>query len=209
MTAQKAPQIIEVDIDDLIPYARNSRNHSDTQIAQIAESIDRFGMVGAIVVRDGVIAKGHGTLSAIRTIYDSGKRLYPPPGREQGAEPFADGMVPVLDASGWTEAQFRAFVIADNKIAEHSGWDQALYDAEVAELMNFDLGLEALGFEISDNEAPEEEPKPAVETGPVRDVFWINIVGPLRNQADVLDRLRAAMADIEPVTVEMGTVNRD
>lgn len=84
-------QISSRSIDGLIPYARNARTHSESQIAQIAASIEEFGMVGAIVVRDGVIAKGHGTLAAIRILYGAGKRLYPPPGRSRGAEPFPNG----------------------------------------------------------------------------------------------------------------------
>lgn len=93
------PEIDIRPVESLIPYARNSRTHSDAQVAQIAASIDEFGMVGAIVVRDGVIAKGHGTLAAVRKLYAAGKHIYPPPGRAQNAEPFPDGTVPVL--YGW------------------------------------------------------------------------------------------------------------
>src|SRR4051794_20093376 len=111
------------EIDSLIPYVRNARMHSDEQVVRIAASIEEFGMVGAIVVREGVIAKGHGTLAAIRKLLAAGKSIYPPPGRAQGAARFPDGQVPVLNASGWSDAQFRAFVIADNRLAELAGWD--------------------------------------------------------------------------------------
>ncbi len=134
-------------IDALIPYARNSRTHSDSQVAQIAASLDEFGMVGAIVVRDGVIAKGHGTLAAVRKLYAAGKRLYPLPGRVQGAEPYPEGTAPVLDASGWTEAQFRAYVIADNKLAEAAGWDDELLRIELGELQDMGFDMELLGFD--------------------------------------------------------------
>jgi DNA modification methylase len=137
-------------LDTLIPYARNARIHSDEQIARIAASIDEFGMVGAIVVRDGVIAKGHGTLAAVRKLYGVGKKLYPPPGRAQGAEPFPDGEVPVLDASGWTESQFRAFVIADNRLAELAGWDNELLVLELSELQSDGFAIDVVGFEIED-----------------------------------------------------------
>ncbi|AOJ86714.1 hypothetical protein WS87_08535 [Burkholderia sp. MSMB0856] len=140
-------QISTCSIDSLIPYARNARTHSETQIAQIAASIEEFGMVGAIVVRDGVIAKGHGTLAAIRMLYGAGKRLYPPPGRSSGAEPFPDGEAPVLDASGWTETQFRAFVIADNQLALLAGWDDELLRLEVTELRDGGFDVDLLGFE--------------------------------------------------------------
>ncbi|MDN7790459.1 chromosome partitioning protein ParB [Burkholderia contaminans] len=104
-------------------------------------------MVGAIVVRDGVIAKGHGTLAAIRKLYGAGKRLYPPPGHSRGAAPFADGAVPVIDASGWTEAQFRAFVITDNQLALMAGWDDELLRLEVTDLRDDGFNVDLLGFE--------------------------------------------------------------
>ncbi|MGF6806278.1 DNA modification methylase [Paraburkholderia sp. Clong3] len=145
-----AVQLSSRSIDSLIPYARNARTHSESQIAQIAASIEEFGMVGAIVVRDGVIAKGHGTLAAIRKLYGAGKRLYPPPGRSRGADPFSDGEAPVLDASGWTEAQFRAFVIADNQLALLAGWDDELLRLEVTELRDDGFDVDLLGFEAVD-----------------------------------------------------------
>jgi len=170
-------------IEALIPYARNSRTHSDSQVAQIAASLDEFGMVGAIVVRDGVIAKGHGTLAAVRKLYAAGKRLYPPPGRAQCAEPFPDGTVPVLDASGWTDAQFRAFVIADNKLAELAGWDSELLALELGELQADGFDLSLTGFDelelgdmfptepkaglTEDDETPEPPADPVSQAGDI------------------------------------------
>lgn len=137
-------------IEALIPYARNSRTHSDTQVAQIAASIDEFGMVGAIVVRDGVIAKGHGTLAAIRQLYKAGKLLYPAPGKTGGATPFEQGHCPVLDVSGWSDAQFRAYVIADNKLAEQAGWDDDLLRLELGELQDLGFDLDLIGFDAGE-----------------------------------------------------------
>jgi len=163
-------------IDALIPYARNARTHTDAQVAQIAASIDAFGMVGAIVVRDGVIAKGHGTISAIRNLYAAGKRLYPAPGCEQGAEPYPDGTVPVLDVSGWTDAQFRAYVIADNKLALNAGWDDALLAVELSGLADISFDLSLIGFDDDEmqtlqagldatlvgNTEPDDVPEPPI-----------------------------------------------
>jgi DNA modification methylase len=136
-----------ISIESLIPYALNSRTHSEKQIEQLAESIDEFGFVGAIVVRDGVIAKGHGTLQAIKLLMESGKDIYPPPGRESGATAFRKGFAPVLDASGWSESQFKAFTIADNRLALSAGWDMSLLSSEILDLQanNFDISL--LGFD--------------------------------------------------------------
>lgn len=175
------PNIDTRPVDALIPYARNSRTHSDSQIAQIAASLDEFGMVGAIVVRDGVIAKGHGTLAAVRKLYAAGKRLYPPPGRSQGAEPFPEGTVPVLDASGWTDAQFRAFVIADNKLAEAAGWDEELLRLELGDLQGMGFDLELIGFDavelgsllstsLDDDTAATEEDTPESSADDTDDV---------------------------------------
>lgn len=132
----------------LVPYARNSRTHSSEQIDEIAASIEAFGMVGSIVVRNGVIAKGHGTTQAIGRLYAAGKRLYPAPGISQGAEPYPNGMVPVLDVSGWTEAQFRAYVIADNKIGTNSGWDDEVLAGELSALLSEKFDTSVLGFDI-------------------------------------------------------------
>lgn len=134
-------------VAELIPYARNSRTHSDGQIAQIAGSIEEFGMAGAIVVRQGVIAKGHGTLAAIQRLLAAGKPIYPAPGKFSGVEPFPDGTVPVLDASGWTDAQFRAYVIADNKLAELAGWDTELLALELGELQADGFDMDLIGFD--------------------------------------------------------------
>lgn len=139
-------------IDDLIPYASNSRTHSDAQIAQLAGSIDEWGMVGAIVIRDGVIAKGHGTYAAISRLYAAGKPIYPAPGKhaDPSPPPYPDGMVPVIDATGWSDAQFRAYVIADNKLAEKAGWDESLLAIELQGLKTEDFDMTLLGFDADE-----------------------------------------------------------
>jgi ParB-like chromosome segregation protein Spo0J len=134
-------------IDNLRPYERNSRTHSSDQEAQLAESIDQFGMVGAIVVRNGVIGKGHGTLGGIRMLFAAGKRLYPMPGRHAGAEPYPAGVVPVLRADGWSDEQFRAFIIADNKLALNAGWNDEMLRLELADLSAGGFDMPLIGFD--------------------------------------------------------------
>jgi ParB-like chromosome segregation protein Spo0J len=91
-------------IDALIPFARNSRTHSDEQVAQIAASIREFGWTNPILVdADNGILAGHGRLLAARKL--------------------GMGEVPVISLDGLTEAQKRALVIADNKLALNAGWD--------------------------------------------------------------------------------------
>lgn len=125
-----------VNIETLIPYARNSRTHSDEQVAQIAASIKEWGFTTPVLVdEDGGIIAGHGRTLAARKL----------------------GMteVPVLVARGWTDAQKRAYVIADNKLALNAGWDQELLRLELADLgdLDFDLGL--VGFSAEELEAFE------------------------------------------------------
>src|SRR3569833_2190765 len=100
-------------LERLIPYARNARTHSDAQVAQIAAAIREFGWTNPILIdgANGVIA-GHGRLLAARKL---------------GLE-----AVPVIELDGLSDAQKRAYVIADNKLALNAGWDDAMLAAEVA-----------------------------------------------------------------------------
>jgi DNA modification methylase len=112
----------------LIPYARNARTHSEAQVAQIAASIREFGWTNPILVDadNGVIA-GHGRLLAARKLG------------------IAD--VPVIVLAGLSEAQKRALVIADNKLAMNAGWDSDLLAIELGDLqgLGFDLALTGFG----------------------------------------------------------------
>ena len=135
-----ADQIEQWPIESLIPYARNSRTHSDTQVAQIAASIREWGWTTPILVDDaGGIIAGHGRLLAARKL---------------GLD-----TVPVVIATGWTEAQKRAYVIADNKLALNAGWD---VDALKLELQEIDLegfDLQLTGFQVGELSAMFDEPE--------------------------------------------------
>ena len=114
-------------LGELIPYARNPRTHSDAQVAQIAASIREFGWTNPVLVdgENGIIA-GHGRVMAARKL-----------GLEQ---------VPVIELAHMSEAQKRAYVLADNQLALNAGWDDELLRLELADLseLGFDLGL--IGF---------------------------------------------------------------
>ena len=100
-------------IGSLIPYARNARTHSDAQIQQIAASMREWGWTNPVLVDEaGGIIAGHGRVLAAQ--------------RLQVSE------VPVIVASGWTDAQKRAYIIADNKLALNAGWDNDLLALEKA-----------------------------------------------------------------------------
>src|SRR5580658_2038056 len=115
----------------LIPLARNPRTHSDAQIAQIAASIAEFGFNNPILVdtKAGIIA-GHGRLLAAR--------------RLQLAE------VPVIVLDHLSEAQKRAYIIADNQVALNAGWDDDVLRAELAALQAEDFNIDLIGFDDRD-----------------------------------------------------------
>lgn len=122
------PKIEQVAVADLIPYASNSRTHSDAQIAQIAASIREFGWTNPILIDgdNGLIA-GHGRLLAARKL---------------GME-----IVPAIVLDHLTKAQQRALVIADNQLALNAGWDMELLKAEIEDLKLEDFDLSLLGFD--------------------------------------------------------------
>jgi DNA modification methylase len=115
-------------IDRLIPYARNPRTHSESQIAQIAASIAEFGFNNPVLVdtKDGIIA-GHGRLLAARKL-----KL---------------NQVPVVVLDHLSETQKRAYILADNRLAELAGWDEELLRGELAELRDADFNLDVIGFD--------------------------------------------------------------
>jgi len=127
-------EIKEVEVSALIPYAKNSRTHDDAQVAQIAASIKEFGWTNPILVDGdkGVIA-GHGRLLAARKL----------------------GMakVPTIELKDMTEAQKKAYVIADNKLALNAGWDTNFLSLELQELKDQDFDLMLLGFDDKELDA--------------------------------------------------------
>ena len=120
-------KIEQIKTADLIPYARNSRTHSDAQVAQIAGSIREFGFTNPVLIdaENGIIA-GHGRVLA------AGKL-----GMES---------VPCIRLTHLTEAQRRAYIIADNKLALNAGWDEEMLGLELADLRELDFDLSLLGF---------------------------------------------------------------
>jgi site-specific DNA-methyltransferase (adenine-specific) len=154
------------DISRLIPYARNSRTHSDAQISQLAASIKEWGWTVPILIDEtGMIIAGHGRLAA--------------------AQKLNYKQVPVVIASNWSEEKKRAYVIADNKLALNAGWDTELLALEIQELKATDFNLSILGFTdeelnnlipmnvtegLTDEDAvPEPPPEPITKPGDI----WI------------------------------------
>jgi DNA modification methylase len=148
-----ATKIEWMSVETLIPYAKNARTHSDEQVAQIAGSIKEFGFNNPVLVdKDNSIIAGHGRLMAARKL-----------GMDK---------VPVVQLGHMTEAQRKAYVLADNRIALNSGWDTSMLSLELLELKdNIDLSL--LGFDADELDAllnPIEETEGLTDEDAVPDV---------------------------------------
>lgn len=117
-----------VNTADLIPYARNARKHSDEQVAKIAGSIKEFGFLNPVLIdKDNGIIAGHGRVMA--------------------AFKLEMATVPCLRVEHLTERQKKAYILADNKLAEFASWDDELLRNELEELKELDFDLEVIGFE--------------------------------------------------------------
>lgn len=116
---------------ELIPYARNARTHSEEQVAEIASSIKEFGFINPVIIdaENGIIA-GHGRVMAAQLL-----------GLEK---------VPCIVESHLTEVQKRAYILADNRLAEKAGWDEELLRIELEELNDLDFDLSLTGFDWED-----------------------------------------------------------
>jgi ParB-like chromosome segregation protein Spo0J len=180
-----------VDVESLTVDPRNARSHSESQIAQIAQSIQQFGYAASIVVQPSrQIIGGHATVAAL-------KRL----GRK---------VIDVRMVHGLTAAKYRKLGLALNKIPENSRWDDAILRELMGEMDAAGEDLSDIGFssneltkllaEVDDIEVKE------IETSTVEDECWISIRAPLMQQANILKALGAALAPFEGVNIEQGTI---
>jgi DNA modification methylase len=150
-------------IDRLVPYARNARTHTDEQVAQVAASIREWGWTNPVLVgEDGGIIAGHARVLA---------------GRKLGL-----AEVPVMLATGWSEAQRRAYVLADNQLALNAGWNPEVLRLELGELAGLDFDLGLIGFDEAQLAAltgsnpgltdPDEVPEPPAVPVAQRGEVW-------------------------------------
>jgi DNA modification methylase len=161
MRAQSAPPSIKLPepklsrIDQLDPAPRNARTHSRKQLRQIAESIRAFGFTNPVLVDGaGQVIAGHGRLAA--------------------AQSLGLSEVPTLCIDWLSPEQQRAYVLADNRLAEKAGWDRELLALELGELSDFEIDITLTGFEMREieliidaDDAPAVEGEvPAIEAGP-------------------------------------------
>ena len=133
------PNYKTVLVSDLIPYARNSRTHSDVQINKIASSIKEFGFLNPVLIdKDNGIIAGHGRVMA--------------------AQKLGLKEVPVLQISHLSDTQKRAYIIADNRLALDAGWDEEMLRVEFAELADMGFDLDLTGFSLDEMANIFDEP---------------------------------------------------
>ena len=178
-------------VESLIPYARNARTHSDEQVAQIAASIKEWGWTTPVLVDEtGQIIAGHGRVMAARKL-----------GIEE---------IPVMVASGWSEAQRRAYVLADNQLAANAGWDMDLLKVELGDLGEAGFDLDLIGFSgdmlaglleeqtegLTDEDAvPDVPAEPVTVLGDVWTLGRHRIICGSSTEADTVTKL---LGDVKP-----------
>ena len=172
-TATHLPDSIEhLPTDALVPYARNSRTHSPEQVAQIAASIKEFGFTNPVLIdANNTLIAGHGRVMAAQSI----------------------GLptVPAIRLAHLTDAQRRAYVIADNKLAENAGWDMATLAREVEDLSGEDYSLDLLGFTTAELEGLlGQEPPPPEPAAPSPGIVYQEKYAVLVDCKDEADQQR-------------------
>ena len=160
-----ANNVVKRSVSSLIPYARNSRTHSEAQVSQIAASIREWGWTTPVLIDEAeMIIAGHGRVLAARKL-----------GLKE---------IPVMVATGWTEAQKKAYVLADNQLALNAGWDMDLLKVEMQELEGLNFDLDLIGFDekilaglLNDptegETDPDDTPEPPVDPVSVLGDVWI------------------------------------
>lgn len=178
-------------IAELVPYARNARTHSAEQVEQIAASMREWGWTNPVLVdeRGGIIA-GHGRIMA--------------------AQKLGYTEAPVMVAEGWTEAQKRAYVLADNQLAQNAGWDAAILAVELDDLRDLKFDLDLIGFDrqtLNDligtpntGRDPEETPPvPVIPTSVLGDVWQCGRHRVICGDATSANDVGRLLGDVKPM----------
>lgn len=185
-------QIEMLPVDDLTAYAKNSRTHTPAQIKQLEASIREFGFTNPVLVdASGEIIAGHGRVMA--------------------AKRMGIATVPCLRISHLTEAQKKAYVIADNKLAENAGWDTDILRLELGILAEMDFDIDLLGFgrdeldsllkdcgltggKTNENDAPPVPEEPTTKPGDVWQLGKHRIICGSSTDAEIVERVLAGAA---------------
>lgn len=176
----KIANVQEVTIDKLIPYVNNAKIHGDDQVTKIASSIREFGFLNPILIdKDFNIIAGHGRVMA--------------------AKKLAMESVPCVYVEGLSEAQRKAYILADNRLGELAAWDMELVTEELEALKDMDFDIELTGFElpedeeleeIDEDEAPEPPEEPKTKLGDIYDLGGVHrLICGDSTDITVIDRL--------------------
>ena len=180
---------IYVDINELIPYANNARTHSEEQIQLIRSSLREFGFINPVIIdnENGIIA-GHGRVIAAR--------------REGITK------IPCVKVDHLTEAQKKAYILADNRLAELSEWDEEMLRIEIEQLNNLDFDVDLLGFDlteyftedINEEELSEEdeynEPLPEEPISKLGDIYQLGEHRLMCGDSTNADNVQALMGGV-------------
>ena len=198
-------KLINIKTTDLIPYINNTRTHSEEQIKQVASSIKEFGFLNPVIIdKDNGIIAGHCRVLACEKL-----------GIEE---------VPCIKVEHLTEAQKKAYIIADNKLAENAGWDEELLKVELESLKEMDFDIDLLGFddeefnnllnieeekEIIEDEIPEVPEEPISKLGQIYQLGNHRLMcGDSTNEEDVKKLMNGKLADMvftdPPYDMSMG-----
>lgn len=182
-----ADKVSRKKVVDLLLSPTNARAHSKAQINQVAKSIKEWGWTNPILLDEhGTIIAGHARVLAAKSLNLE--------------------TVPVMVATGWTKAQKKAYMIADNKLALNSSWDEETLVSEMSELMTNSFDLSLTGFSAKEIALRTQEEDVAVEqvdVTPARDEYRIILKGPLEQQAEILRAIERAIEGYD-VHVDVG-----
>lgn len=179
-------KIVYRKLSELIPYARNSRKHTENQIKEIAGSIKEFGFCNPILISSGNdIVAGHG--------------------RALAAEVLGLDQVPTIELGHLSDAQRRAYVIADNRLAEKANWDFELLQLELQELTDLGISKDLIGFSdiTFDVEPIEENPVDDIEPNLDGIISTIKVKCPQEIKDEVLILLKRAILETSLEGVEI------
>lgn len=187
MQTPEMPQIVLRPIEGLVAYARNARTHSPAQLEKLKASMREFGWTNPVLADAMGIVAGHGRTMAAAELYRQGETIRFPNGA-----PIPLGMVPVVDCTGWSDQQRKAYILTDNRSALDAGWDEELLRLELAELRDDGYDLSLTGFEdvelatlfegVVDPEQNDRDPDdvPDAPAEPVSRLGDIWVIGPHR-----------------------------
>jgi ParB-like chromosome segregation protein Spo0J len=140
------PAIEYLSVTSLRPYERNARTHSKKQVRQIANSIERFGFTNPVLISDdGQIIAGHGRVEAAKLLKIE--------------------RVPTLRLSHLSDAERRAYILADNKLAQNAGWDREILAIELQDLVDLEFDVELTGFTLAETEIVLDEARDSAVDG--------------------------------------------